>query len=59
MITQVIAKNGGNLLKTGIIVILSTLASQAARNSSKDTLNNIKMDCRKMKNNMHDHYLNA
>lgn len=50
MITDLIAKNGSNLLKTGTFVILSTIANQAVRDSSKETILEITKDIRRIKN---------
>ena len=59
MIPDKIAKHGSNLLKTGFLFVLSSITSQAVRNSGKETLQEITMDFRKFKNNMHTNYLDT
>lgn len=49
MLQDLLIKNGTNLLKTGTLVLITTLTQQALRDSSKDTIENITKDVRRIK----------
>ncbi len=54
MLSEIIQKNGFNILKTGGILILSTLANQALRETTDKTMKEMVKDVRKVKTDIKD-----
>ena len=49
MLSQLIQRNAYNILKTGSVFLLSSLASQALRETSNETMRDLSKDIRQVK----------
>ena len=54
MLLELVKRNGGNLLKAGAFLLLSNLASQALRDVTKDTMDDMARDIRRVKRDLGD-----
>lgn len=56
MLTQVIAKQGSNLLKVGVVVLLSTMANVALKEQTNAALKDFAQDYRRLKTEWKDRH---
>lgn len=54
LLLELVKRNGGNLLKAGAFLLLSNLASQALRDVTKDTMDDMARDIRRVKRDLGD-----
>ena len=54
MLLELVKRNGGNLLKAGAFLLLSNLASQALRDVTKDTMDELARDVRRVRRDLGD-----
>ncbi|MBS3949157.1 MAG: hypothetical protein KGZ53_00585 [Peptococcaceae bacterium] len=54
MLLELVKRNGSNLLKAGAFLLLSNLASQALRDVTKDTMDDMARDIRRVKRDFWD-----
>ena len=57
MLSDIIQRNGYNILKTGTMLLLSSLASQALRDTTDKTMKTIAKDVKKVKTEVKDRQL--
>ena len=57
MLSDIIQRNGYNILKTGTMFLLSSLASQALRETTDKTMKTIAKDVKKVKTEVKDRQL--
>ena len=57
MLSEVIQRNAYNFLKTGTVFLLSSLASQALRETSNETMRDLSKDIRQVKTEIKDRKL--
>ena len=54
LLLELVKRNGGNLLKAGAFLLLSNLASQALRDVTKDTMDELARDVRRVRRDLGD-----
>ncbi len=56
MIGDAIARTGTNLLKVGVVVLLSSIANVAVKETTSTSLRELSQDVRRIKSNYKDKY---